>query len=264
MKTFYLFCSCIFCLPLFGQTNTDPVTTIEQTISAINDIHTIVYRQQMTRSNPRNTSEIIEDTREMYLSRLPQDSIVGAKGHWYFLTSDETGLRYEDIYDGSRLIRKNNSTKAARIYDLDRYPEFRQQPFWSHQTPYTLQYMLQFVLDNRSAYTLTQLSDTLINNIACHQVHIRLEDRESMPGFMSELQDAPGNVSILTLFIDNNTNYPIQVNMDNFSKDQPQQRFFTHQRYFDLQFNVSIEDKVFDTSDQSTAGYQLQEMKPRQ
>ena len=253
----------ILILPLSAQEPESAKLLLEQTIQAIDEIQTISYRQHMTRSNPRNSAEIINDTREMVLSRLPEDSIVGAKGHWYFLTPDEKGLRYEDIFDGKRLIRLNHNAKAARVYDLTEYPEFLEQPFWSHQTPYTLQYMLRFTLDNLSAYTLTRLKDTLINEQTCFQVQIRLEDKESMPGFMADIQPSPGNVSLLTFFLDPNSHYPLQVNLDNYTRQDPDNKFFTHQRYTDFRFNVAIEARIFDTSEAATEGFEVQMMLPK-
>ena len=253
----------ILILPLSAQEPESAKLLLEQTIQAIDEIQTISYRQHMTRSNPRNSAEIINDTREMVLSRLPEDSIVGARGHWYFLTSDEKGLRYEDIFDGKRLVRLNHSTHAARVYDLTEYPEFLEQPFWSHQTPYTLQYMLRFTLDNLSAYTLTRLKDTLINEQTCIQVQIRLEDKESMPGFMADIQPSPGNVSLLTLFLDPDNHYTLQVNLDNYTRQDPDNKFFTHQRYTDFRFNVAIEPKIFDTSEAATEGFEVQIMLPQ-
>ncbi|MCB0824469.1 MAG: hypothetical protein KDC09_17360, partial [Bacteroidales bacterium] len=70
----------------------------------------------------------------MYFKRLPSDSIVGVQGHWYMYVNDRENVVFEDIYDGNRLIRKNNQDSIVSIYDLDKYSEFKRKHFWSHNT----------------------------------------------------------------------------------------------------------------------------------
>ena len=103
---------------------------LSKTISSIDTIETIYYKQDMTRTNPRQLDDTIFRYREMYFSRLTGDSIVGVKGHWYFYSNDRSNVNYEDIYDGNRLIRKNNLDSAVRLYDLAKYPTFRDNHFW--------------------------------------------------------------------------------------------------------------------------------------
>ena len=96
---------------------------LQETINSIDTIETIYYKQDMSRTNPGNMNDTIFRYREMYFERLITDSIVGVKGHWYMYLNNKENVVYEDIYDGNRLIRKNNQVSAARIYDLVKYPD---------------------------------------------------------------------------------------------------------------------------------------------
>lgn len=40
---------------------------------------------------------------------------------------DKENVIFEDIYDGNKLIRKNNREGTARVYDLIKYSEFKRQ-----------------------------------------------------------------------------------------------------------------------------------------
>ncbi len=93
----------------------------------------------MSRTNPRDINDTIFRYREMYFKRLITDSIVGVKGRWKMYINDKENVIYEDIYDGNRLIRKNNGDSAARIYDLVKYPDSKKDHFWSHNTLYGMQ-----------------------------------------------------------------------------------------------------------------------------
>lgn len=105
------------------------IDILSETINTIDTIETIYYKQDMSRTNPRNANDTIQRYREMYFKRLISDSIVGVKGHWYMYIDDKENVIYEDIYDGDRLIRINNRDSVARIYDLVKYPDFKKKPF---------------------------------------------------------------------------------------------------------------------------------------
>lgn len=99
-----------------------PSEILQKAINTIDTVETIYYKQDMSRSNPQNINETIFRFREMYFKRLITDSIVGVKGHWYMYVNDKENVIYEDIYDGNRVIRKNNRDSLAVIYDLIKYP----------------------------------------------------------------------------------------------------------------------------------------------
>lgn len=81
-----------------SETSIDIMT---KTIHTIDTIGTIYYKQDMSRTNPQNTSETIKRYREMYFAKLISDSIVGVKGHWYMYVNDKENVIYEDIYFNS-------------------------------------------------------------------------------------------------------------------------------------------------------------------
>lgn len=235
---------------------------LQKTINSIDTIETIYYKQDMTRTNPRNVTDTIFRYREMYFKRLIHDSIVGVKGHWYFYTDDKKEVRLEDIYDGNRLIRKNNINSQVRLYDLVKYPEIKKKHFWSHNTLYTMQYSFRFVLDNLDSYKIERLHDTVFMDKNCFQIVIRLDDKMTMPGFATKLEDSEGDVSETLFIIDKKTYYPIRMLGENYSINNPEQKFFIDQTYYDLRFNFQIDEETrFDTSDESLSGFEINEIK---
>lgn len=260
----YLFFLIIIILTTSSLKNTEkPTEIIQKTIENIDTIVTLYYKQDMVRTNPRSVNDTIYRFREMYFKRLIQDSIVGAKGHWYMYVDDRINVIYEDIYDGEKLIRKNNRDSIARIFDLVKYPEFKDRHFWGHNTPYSMQFMFKNILSNKESYEINRLNDTIYQNTTCFQILIRLVNKETMPGYAYKLQDKPGNISITKIFIDKVNYYPIRMIMENYSNDNPEQIFFTDQTYYDLIFNVKIDTlREFNTSMVVLDKYEIVEIRP--
>jgi hypothetical protein len=236
---------------------------LQKTINAIDAIETIYYKQDMARTNPRNLNDTISRYRVMYFKRLITDSIVGVKGHWYMYLNDKEKVIYEDIYDGNRLIRKNNRDSVARIYDLIKYPGFKREHFWGHNTLYGMQYEFRYILENGVSYATERLNDTIIDNRDCYQIRVTLKDKTTMPGFATELENSEGSISKTFYFIDKERYYPILIKGENYSSNSPAQKVFIDQRYYDIQFNLTIDEAVqFNTSTESITGYEKKEMKP--
>lgn len=245
------------------QKSETAIDIMTKTINTIDTIRTIYYKQDMSRTNPRNTSETIKRYREMYFTRLISDSIVGVKGHWYMYVNDKENVIYEDVYDGDRLIRKSNRDSVARIFDLVKYPDFRKNLRWGHNTLYGMQYEFKYFLNNLDSYTIDRLNDTILNEKNCFQILVGLEDKISMPSFGARLEDKQGNISKTLYFIDKETYYPIQMRGESYSKDTPNQSFFIEQRYYDIKFNLIINENIqFNTTDKSIVGFEKKEMKP--
>ena len=237
---------------------------LQKSISTIDTIETVYFKQDMERTNPRNINETIFRYREMYFKRLITDSIVGVKGHWYMYVNDKENVIYEDIYDGNRLIRKNNRDSVARIYDLVKYPEFKEKHFWSHNTLYGMQYEFRYFLDNPDSYAIERLNDTIIDSKDCFQIRVRLEDKITMPGFAAKLEENIGTVSNTIYFIDKETFYPIKIKGESYSIENIEQKSFISQRYFDIIFNLEIDENVmFNTSNEVINGFEIEEMKPQ-
>ena len=236
---------------------------LQKTINTIDTINTIYYKQDMSRTNPQNANDTVQRFREMYFKRLLSDSIVGVKGHWYMYVNDKENVTFEDIYDGDRLIRKNNRDSIAKIYDLVKYPKFKRKPFWGHNTLYGMQYEFKYILKNLDSYSIVRLNDTIINEKNCFQIEVGLEDKISMPSFGARLEDRQGNVSKTLYCIDRETYYPIRMRGESYSKDNPGQSFFIDQRYYDIKFNLIIDENIqFNTTDKSIVGFEKREMKP--
>ncbi|MDX1828620.1 MAG: hypothetical protein R3342_03645 [Lutibacter sp.] len=236
---------------------------IQKTINTIDTIETIYYKQDMARTNPQNINDTILRYREMYFKRLISDSIVGVKGHWYMYVNDKENVVYEDIYDGHRLIRKNNQDSIVRIYDLDKYPDFKRKHFWSHNTLYGMQFEFKYMLNHSSSYSIKRLNDTIVRNVNCYQVLVILKDKMTMPGFATKLEDDKGSISKTTYFIDKETNYPIKMKGEFYSTDNLEQKVFIDQTYYNLEFNIDLNENVwFNTTNRSIDGYEKIEMKP--
>lgn len=236
---------------------------VKNTIDSIDQIESIYFKQITTRTNPQSGLDTITRFREMYFERLIEDSIVGVKGHWYMYVDDTINIIFEDLYDGTRVIRKNNRDSVARIYDLDKYPEFRGQHFWGHNTPYSMQYELKYMLSNIDEYTLSRLSDTVISGNSCYQVQWKLEGKSSMPGFLTKLERYDGWNSATTLIIDKATFYPCRLISKGYMIDRPEHVMLFDQTYFDIVFDIDIDPNLhFNTSLESLKGYEIREIQP--
>lgn len=236
---------------------------IQRTIDSIDSIQSAHYKQITIRTNPQNPLETITRFREIYFERLMEDSIVGVKGHWFMYVDDTVNVVFEDIYDGTRIVRKNNRDSIARIYDFEKYPRFREQHFWGHNTPYSLQYELKYMLENEEEYNLTQLSDTVVSGSPCYQIHWRLEGKSSMPGFMTKLENHDGWISETTMIVDKATMYPCRIKSMGYMMDKPEQVMIFDQTYYSIDFNKAIDaSPCFSTSLESLSGYEIREMQP--
>ena len=236
---------------------------IQNAINTIDTIETIYYKQDMARTNPQNINDTILRYREMYFKRLISDSIVGVKGHWYMYVNNKENVVYEDIYDGNKLIRKNNRDSIVRIYDLVKYPDFKRKHFWSHNTLYGLQFEFKYMLNHSNSYSIERLNDTIVENMNCYQVLVILKDKMTMPGFATKLEDDKGSISKTTYFIDKETNYPIKMKGEFYSTDNFEQKVFINQTYYDFKFNIDVNEKEwFNTTNESIEGYEKIAMKP--
>lgn len=234
---------------------------IQMTINTIDTIETIYYKQDMARTNPQNTNDTVFRYREMYFKRLISDSIVGVKGHWYMYVNDKNTVIYEDIFNGNRLLRKNNLDSIVKVYDINKYPGFKKQHFWSHNTLYGMQFEFKYILNHKDSYSIERLNDTMVENKNCYQILIELKDNTTMPGFAIKLEENKGSTSETTYFINKLTNYPIKMKALFYSDDHPDQKVFIDQTYYDIKFNLKINDfDRFNTTNESIKEYEKIEM----
>ena len=238
----------------------NPIEIITSAISAIDTIETIIYKQTLIRTNPRNPEEVIQREREFYYKKLHSDSLIGAKAHIFYF--DDSFILYEDIYDGERLIRKNNRDSSAILYDLIRYPEFLQKFFWGKNTPYTMQAMLRFIVKHKSDYQISFLSDTTINDRDCYTIKIILTDKTTRPGMNLEFTQDTGSVSTSYLYFSRLDYYPQKMRSEYVNNNNPDILLFTEHNFYDIKFNPFISDTLFDTSDKVVKVYDVEEMKP--
>ncbi len=236
---------------------------LRKTIESIDTIKTVQFKQQMRRSNPRNIKDTLVRYREMVFTRLISDSIVGVKGHWYMYLSDSIEAVYEDIFDGNRLVRINNPDSLARLYDLVKYPAFKEKHFWSHNTPFGMQYEYKYMLENGEYYGLERLNDTIIEGINCYQIKVLLENQMSLPGFATSLEAYEGLITDTRYYINKETYYPLGVKAETYLSTDPRNKTFIEQHYYDLLFNDPIKEELqYNTSLKSLSGFETIEMKP--
>lgn len=261
-KIFLYLCTVLIAFASCNKTETAS-EVLQKTINTIDTIETIYYKQIMSRTNPQNVSDTMTRYREMYFTRLKKDSIVGVKGHWYMYIDDQENVIYEDIYDGNQLIRKNNRDSTALLYDLIKYPEFKEKHFWGHNTPFGMQYELRYILAHTDSYVIKRLNDTVIDNKNCFQIAVYLENKTTMPGFATNLEADVGNMSKTTYFIDKTKCYPIRMLGESYPIENPNEKVFIDQKYYDIAFNIKIDEQIqFNTSIESLAGYRINQIQP--
>ena len=84
-----------------------------------------------------------------------------------------------------------------------------------------------------------------------------------MPGFAIKLEHDEGSISKSLYFIDKETYYPKRIKGVSYSTDNPDKKMFIDQRYYDIEFNLTIDEYVqFNTSNESISGFEKREMKP--
>ena len=238
------------------KTERDPVRIIQKTISSIDTISSISYNQHLTRTNPKNTDEVIERDRSFIYQKLPGDSITGAKAHIYYYS--EGVLVFEDIYDGNFLIRKNYFDSTARLYDLLKYPEIKKSNrFWRKNTPYTMQAMLDFVLKNKTEYKIELLNDTIIEKTECFCVRTTLEDKTTIPGYNRNFTKNAGYVETSYFYINKHNYYPLKMRIELYEKDKPEEVFFTDHQFYDIIFNPDINEEVFSNEQENISNFSV-------
>jgi len=255
---------CSLMILFFCSAQETAIEIVQKTIFTIDTIETIYYKQEMLRTDPQNTNDTIFRYREMYFKRLITDSIVGVKGHWYMYGNDNKAVIYEDIFDGNRLIRINHNDNIIRIYDLNKYPEFKKTHFWSHNTLFGIQFEFRYMLNHPESYSIERLNDTIIDNRNCYQILILLANKTTLPGFATKLEESEGCISKTTYFIEKESCYPIRMKGELYTLDNPHEIIFIDQTYFDIKFNLQInEQEIFNTTIDSTSVYTITEMKPQ-
>lgn len=126
-----------------------------------------------------------------------------------------------------------------------------------------MQFEFKYMLNHSNSYSIERLNDTIIGSTDCYQVVVILKDKMTMPGFATQHEDDKGSISKTTYFIDKETNYPIKVKGEFYSTDNPEQKMFIDQTYYDIKFNLKInEDEQFNTTNESIEEYKIVEMKP--
>ena len=237
----------------------EPIKVIQNTIYSIDTINTIYYQQTQLRGNTGNIEDVRQKERTFYYERLKSDSIIGAKAHIYFL--DSTYIFLEDIYDGKKLIRKLNRDSSARVFDLIKYPDLKKKPFWGKTTYYVIQYMLKYAIENKDFYSFELGRDTIIKGRDCYYLKTVLREKALMPGFYKFEIDT-NRVETMVLFIDKLSYYPQRIRMEVYFIDNPENVYFTDNTFYNIKFNLELNDSLFNTSKKAIEGFRMNEIKP--
>jgi hypothetical protein len=250
-----------FLLIIFSSCNRkiDPINIIQKTISSIDNVNSIYYQQTLIRGNTENDNNFSPRERIFYYERLKSDSIIGAKAHIYFY--DSNYVCHEDIYNGERLIRKHNIDSSATIFDLIKYPDLKKKPFWGKTTPYVIQYMLKYALENKEHYVFELGNDTIINGKSCYCLKTILEQKTLMPGFY-EFEVDTNRVETMVLFLNKLNFYPQAMRLEKYFSDNPDNIYFTYNRFYNIKLNPELNDSLFITSDEIIKGFKIKEIKP--
>ena len=69
---------------------------------------------------------------------------------------------------------------------------------------------------------------------------------------MTKLESKKGNVSKTLYLINKENYYPIRVKGESYVADNPEEYFFVDQRYYDIKFNLKVDDNMlFNTVNES-------------
>lgn len=236
-----------------------PISIIQETINSIDTIETISYNQIQFRGNTENPEHVKLTERKFQYVRLKFDSIIGAKAHIYYY--DSSSIFLEDIYDGNKLIRKRNRDSSAQVYDLLKYPNFKKKPFWGKTTPFVIQYMIKYAVENQDCYSFELGKDTIIGGSNCYYLKSVLKRKALMPGF-HKFENDTNRVETMILYIDKLNYYPRRIRMEVYFIDEPDHIYFTDNTFFNLKFNLKLNDSLFNTAEKVIDGFRINEMKP--
>ncbi len=236
-----------------------PVEIAEKTIKTVDTVSTVYYRQKQFRGNTANPENERQTERTFCYDRLITDSITGARAHICFY--DSVHVFGEDIYDGNRLIRKHNDDSTAIVYDLLKYPDLKKKPFWGKTSPYVIQYMLKYAIENKEHYQFVREADETVNGKDCYCLKTILEKKALMPGFYKYTVDT-NRVETMILFIDKESFYPQRMRMEVYFYDNPDDVYYVDNTFLNLKFNVKFSDSLFNTSDEVIDGFEITEVKP--
>ena len=89
-------------------------------------------------------------------------------------------------------------------------------------------------------------------NTDCFQIAIHLNDKITMPGFATKRKNREGSVSKTLFIIDKQAYYPLRMKGESYSAENPEQRFFIDQIYYDIQFSMELAESIqFDSSSET-------------
>ena len=121
--------------------------------------------------------------------------------------------------------------------------------------------MLKYALENKEQYIFEIGSDTIIKGKDCYCLKTILEEKALIPGFYNYTIDT-SRVETMILFIDKLNFYPQRIRMEVYFFDNPDNVYFTDNTFYNIKFNLELNDSLFVTSDEVISGFKINEIKP--
>ena len=146
-------------------------------------------------------------------------------------------------------------------YYYIQYPDLKKKPFWGKTTPYVIQYMLKYAIENKNSYSFELGKDTILKGRDCYYLKTVLRKKALMPGFYKFEIDT-NRVETMILFIDKLSYYPQRIRMEVYFIDNPENVYFTDNTFYNIKFNLELNDSLFNTSKKVIEGFRINEIKP--
>ncbi len=239
----------------------EAISIMKKSIRNLDTVESVYYKQLHSRNFVADPDYITESSREYYIDRLPKDALAGAKVHIFYKLNDI--VANQDIYDGYKLIRKNNNYNYAAVYDYKKYPELREDnDYWNKYTPENIRRVLKAIIKNRNEIDIEmiKLDTAYVEDFTA--LRFLLDNLTIKPGAKEVIQAYPGYISTFDIYFDNKNYFPRKIRIEWFHKSDTAKVLFYDEFNYGMKFNYMIVDSMFHTRSYVLQGYEVGEMKP--
>jgi hypothetical protein len=122
-----------------------------------------------------------------------------------------------------------------------------------------MQYMIKYALENEDDYILESGNDTVIDEVDCYCVKTILDKKALMPGFYKSIIDT-NRVETMILYIGKSDFYPRKMRLEVFFIDNPKIVYYTDNNFYNIEFNLKLNDSLFLTSNNIVKGFKINEI----
>ena len=237
------------------------IRIMKKSIANLDTVETIYYKQLRSKNFVADPDFIRESSREYFIDRLRKDKLAGAKVHILYKVKDV--VVNQDIYDGNKLIRKNNNYNYAAVYDFKKYPELKENNnYWNIYTPENTKRVLKALIKNKGEIDISmiQLDTAYTNDFTA--IRFVMDNLTVKPGTEKIIQDYPGYISTIDIYFDKKNYFPSKIRTEWFHKSDTAKVLFSDEFNYGMKFNYMIVDSMFHTRSYVLQGYEFGEMKP--